>query len=97
MKRRYLITATCRDRHGKIISSAQNSYTKTHPIQAHFASLAGLPAKKYLHAEILSLIRCGDKKPYSITISSDGLTKPYPCPICQKAIETWGVVKVIVT
>lgn len=95
-KRRYLITAITRDHRGHIISSAVNSYTKTHPIQSHFAKLAGEPEKKYLHAEILSLIRAGDRKPYTLEISSDGISKPYPCAVCQKAIAAWGVRKVIV-
>lgn len=96
-KRRYLISAKCFDHKGRLISFAQNSYTKTHPIQAHFAKLSGEPEKKYLHAEILALIRCGETKPHTIEISSDGLTKPYPCAVCQKAIAAWGVKKVVVT
>jgi deoxycytidylate deaminase len=96
-KKRYSIQATCYDHRGKIISTAQNSYTKTHPIQSHFASLAGQPERKYLHAEILALIRAGDKKIHSLKIFSlNGMSKPFPCPVCQKAIESWGVKKVIV-
>ena len=95
-KKKYLITAVIRDRSNKIIAIANNNYTKTHPIQSHFAKLAGQPERKYLHAEILALIRCGDKKPYSITVRSNGLAKPYPCPVCQKAIEAYGVRQVVV-
>lgn len=95
-KKRYTIKAICKDHRGNILSTAQNSYTKTHPIQAHFAKLVGQEERKYLHAEILALIRCGDKKPFSLTISSSGQSKPFPCLVCQKAIQTWGVKKVIV-
>jgi len=95
-KRKYIIQAVVKDKSGKTIATAQNNYTKTHPLQAHFAVLVGQPERKYLHAEILALIRCGDKKPYSITISSDGMSKPYPCPVCQKAIDVFGVQKVLI-
>lgn len=95
-KRRYLISAKCFDHRGRMVSFAQNNYSKTHPIQAHFAKLAGEPEKKYLHAEILALIRAGETKVESIEISSDGLSKPYPCKVCQKAIQSWGVKRVIV-
>jgi deoxycytidylate deaminase len=96
-KKRYTIQATCRDRKGNILSIAQNSYTKTHPIQAHFASLVGEPERKYLHAEIWALIRAGERRIYSLTIQSlNGVSKPFPCLVCQKAIQAWGVKKVIV-
>lgn len=95
-KKRYLITAKCYDRKGNLLSEAQNSYTKSHPIQAHFASLVGEPQRIYLHAEIAALLKCGDKTPYKLFIQSDSQSLPIPCAICQYALTEWGVKTVIV-
>ena len=54
---RYVVKATVYDRRGRKIATAENSYDKTHPIQAHFAAKAGKPVCKYLHAEVLALLR----------------------------------------
>lgn len=92
MKKRYIIQARCLDRKGRVLSTAVNSYTKTHPVQAHFASLAGDPQRKYLHAEILALLRSADHKVHTIEITNlSGGPIPYPCPVCTLAIKSWGV------
>ena len=91
----HLLTAKCYDKHGTLIAKASNSYTQTHPIQAHFAKLCGKPDLIYLHAEIAALLKCGKRKPYSIFVErfkkdgSPGLAKP--CAICERAIKAWGV------
>lgn len=93
-RKRFTIIARTYDKRGRQISIGMNSYRKTSPVQAHFACLVGLPEKQYIHAEVQALLRCKDKVPYKITIErydSEGnpvLAKP--CPICQRAIETWG-------
>jgi len=46
------LQATCYDKLGRVISVGANNYTKTHPVQSHFAKLAKVPEKIYLHAEI---------------------------------------------
>ena len=61
MSRKYVITATCFDAKGRMISIANNNYNKSHPIQAHFAKLAGEPYKFCLHAEIQALLRVKDR------------------------------------
>lgn len=72
----------------------QNSYEKTHPTQARYASLAGEPYKTYLHAEIAALIKCR-KEPFKIKIErkdkngKDMMAKP--CPICELAIRKAGI------
>ena len=68
MKKRFEIKATCYDKRGKIISVGYNSYKKSHPIQSHFARLACLPEKVYLHAEIAALLKARDKKVENIKI-----------------------------
>ena len=64
MKTRYKILATCFNKYGIPLSKGENSYKKTHPLQAYFAERVGHPQRIYLHAEILALIRAGDKKIY---------------------------------
>ena len=97
MKTRYNIRAIIHDKQGHCLSLASNSYTKSHPLQAHFAKLAGQPNKIYLHAEILALIRSSlnpNNKPYEISISRIKDNKYYsakPCPICVLAMEAFGI------
>lgn len=93
-KKRFTIIARTYDKRGKQISIGINDYKKSHPMQKHFACLVGLPEKDRIHAEIQALLRCKDVVPYKITVeryNSEGtpvLAKP--CPICQRAIETYG-------
>ena len=98
---KHLLTASCYDKRGTLISRAVNSYTRTHPVQATFAKQVGMPMCTYLHAEIAALLKCGRRVPYSITIErykkdgSPGNAKP--CPICEAAIKAWGVRRVTFT
>lgn len=95
---KHQLIARVYDKRGTLISVATNSYTKSHPIQAHFAKLAGQEDRIYLHAEVAALLKCGTKKPHSIHIErrkKDGsLGNAQPCPICLKAIKHWGVTQV---
>lgn len=92
---RHTVQATCYDRRGRKISVAINSYSVTHPMQAHFARLAGIPEKEFLHAEIRALLRAKDRKVHSIHIEryhKDGSTAlAQPCPACTLAISSFGV------
>lgn len=95
------IKATCYDKRGRVISTAVNSYSRTHPIQAYFSNKAGKPEAVYLHAEIAALLRCGDRPVYRIEVErykkdgSPGLAQP--CEACLFAIKKWGVCKVTFT
>ena len=95
MSRKHHIKATVYDKRGKILSSATNSYVRTHPLQAHFAKLAGKPDAVYLHAEVAALLKCGTKKPHSIFIERYSLNgQPAlaaPCRICMRALKHFGV------
>lgn len=103
MKKQFKITAIIRDKHGRQISCANNSYTKTHPIQAKYAKRVGREKKVYLHAEVLAILRAGKNidKAYSIEISRyDKNGKPMlakPCPICMEIINNTCIKKVIYT
>lgn len=97
-KHRYIIVAHAYDRKGRLIACATNSYTKTHPLQAHFAEKVGHVEKQFLHAEIACLLRCKDKQCYTLKVyryGADGeLLCAKPCCICQEAIRAFGVVNV---
>lgn len=94
-KKRFEIKATCFDKRGKIISVGYNSYKKSHPIQSHFARLAGLPEKVFLHAEIAALLKARGKDVEKIKVerydSKGNPVNAAPCPVCQLAIKNWGV------
>lgn len=104
--KRHNIVATIYDRKGRVLSRATNNYTKTHPLQAYFARLAGENERIYLHAEIAALLKAGTKTPHSIFIERrtkdgpHGAGKPAcaaPCAICRLALEHFGVKKVTYT
>lgn len=89
--------AFCYDRKGNLLSHAENSYVRTHPIQAYFAKKVGLASKVYLHAEIAAIIRAGDKKIHTLHVfrrNKEGkLLNAKPCPICYSAMIAYGVNK----
>jgi len=94
---KYLVKATIKDRKGRVLSEAYNSYVKTHPKQKRFARLVGKPRCEYLHAEVAAIIRALKVGvPYSIFVERRtmktgrvGLAKP--CAICQLAIQEVGI------
>ena len=103
MSRKYNITAIIKDKHGHIISRASNSYVKTHPMQARLAENVGLEQKIYLHAEVLAILRAGNRieKAKSMEIyrfDNDGRPKlAKPCPICMELIKTTPITEIIYT
>lgn len=94
---KYKLTALAFDKRGRLLSVGTNSYVKTHPLQAKYAKKANTEYKVYLHAEIAALIKAKGKV-HKLVISrlgSDGRFLPSkPCPICQMAIEDFGVAEV---
>jgi tRNA(Arg) A34 adenosine deaminase TadA len=90
------ITAIITDRRGRVLSIGQNSYIKTHPLQAKHAKKAGLPQKQFLHAEIHAITRCKNlSKAHSIMITRYNKNgQPVlaaPCPVCMSAIAATGI------
>lgn len=98
---RFLVTARCYDKRGRMIGYGTNSYTKTHPLMASLAKGTPKPDSHFLHAEVAALLHCGDKKPHSIHVErfkKDGSPgTAMPCEICMKAIKRWGVKQVTFT
>jgi len=98
MNTKHCLTAVCYDKHGRQLSIAENSYTKSHPIMSYFANKVGMPQKIYLHAEVAALLRCKDNKVHSLHVTrktkSGTLRNAMPCKVCQAAILAYGVQKV---
>ena len=95
-KKRFSIKATVYDKRGRVLTTGENSYSKTHPLQAKFAVQVGLDDKIYLHSEIAALSKLKKHhKPYRIVVErykdngDPALAKP--CLICQAAIESHGI------
>jgi tRNA(Arg) A34 adenosine deaminase TadA len=78
----------------KVIVSATNLETKSHPLQAKFAERVGLKEKIYLHAEIAALVKCRDEADTIIVarVNPQGkLRMARPCPICELALKEAGI------
>lgn len=94
-KHRYIIVAHAYDRKGRILACATNSYTKTHPVQKHFATKVGHFDKQFLHAEIACILRCKEQIIHTLKVwryGADGmLLCAKPCCICQEAIRAFGI------
>ena len=96
MSRKHSLTAVIYDKRGKVLSVGQNSYVKTHPLQAKFAKKVGQPYKQVLHAEVAAIIKCRDlTKAHRISIFRfDKSGRPAlarPCEVCQSAIAASGI------
>ena len=93
-----VITAVVRDKRGRILATAQNSYVKTHPLMAREAKAVGEPQKIYLHAEVAALLRTNWDDAYSIFVSrysnSGEPLLARPCKICQRVIKLAGIKEV---
>jgi tRNA(Arg) A34 adenosine deaminase TadA len=93
---RQVMTALIYDKRGRVLSIGQNSYVKTHPMQARLAMQAGEGYKIFLHAEIHAITRCRDlSKAHRISVFRyDRQGKPAlakPCEICASAIKQAGI------
>ena len=94
-KSRPTLRAVITDKKGRVLSVAENSYTKTHPYQKKLAERSPNPHRIYLHAEIAALVKCHQGKPYKISITRTNaqgeLVLAKPCDICQLAIKEAGI------
>lgn len=95
-KKRFSVTAIIYDKRGRVLSVGQNSYVKTHPLQAEYARRAGEPYKVYLHAEIHAITRCPDlSKAHKIAVfrfdEEGSPADAEPCNICKSAIKGAGI------
>lgn len=95
---KHTITATITDKRGRILSQAQNNYTKSHPYQRRIACSVGQPDRIFLHAEIAALIKLKQGTPYKIFIEryhkSGKPANAKPCRVCEQAIKLKGIERV---
>jgi deoxycytidylate deaminase len=94
--RRQKLIAICYDKRGRVLSVGENSYVKTHPLQARIAKEVGQEKKIYLHAEVAAIVKLPDGViPYRMTVvrvSNQGeLLNAKPCDICEKLIRLTGI------
>jgi tRNA(Arg) A34 adenosine deaminase TadA len=87
------LTAIIYNKKGKILSIGKNSYSKTHPLQAHHAKKQGMPERIFLHAEIAAIVKCPDlTKAYRMQVirtNKEGrLMYAKPCAVCMSAINS---------
>ena len=95
----------CNYRHGAVITDKQGSLisfgfnsTKTHPLQAEYASRLKQPSKIYLHAEIAALVKAKQQgyNMYVVRIGAKGeLKDSEPCPICKLAMRIAGISNIV--
>tara|TARA_R110000868_G_scaffold213896_4_gene464058 strand:+ start:168 stop:476 length:309 start_codon:yes stop_codon:yes gene_type:complete len=96
VKTKHQLTAVIYDRKGNVLSIGQNSYIKSHPLQAEHAKLTGNEDKIFLHAEIHAIVKLKTlQNAHRIFVSRwDKHGKPKlakPCPICCSAIAAAGI------
>lgn len=102
-RKQHRVIARALDKKGRILATKTNTYTVSHPVQKHFAVLAGRPEAIFLHAEIATLIACkaANKNVHTLLIARiDNAGEPIkaaPCEICSIAIQQFGVKEIIHT
>lgn len=81
------------DRKGNVLSIGQNSYSKTHPMQALAAKRVGREEACFLHSEIDAIRRLGRDayKAKNIYVArldkQNNVVLAKPCDICQSVIH----------
>jgi deoxycytidylate deaminase len=89
------MTAFAYDKRGRLISVGRNSYVKTHPLQAHYASRSSNVHRIYLHAELDALIKARGKQVHKMVVVRVTKTGRYasaaPCDSCALALREYGV------
>lgn len=100
MKTRYVITASCFDRKGRLISTANNDYKKSSTFMKKFADLANEPYKVYWHAECHSIYKAvkQSKDIHSLVVtrfdSKGNFRNAKPCNVCMQAIKFYDIPEV---
>jgi deoxycytidylate deaminase len=89
------VTAIIYDKRNRVLSVGQNSYVKTHPLQAKYAQKFN-EHKVFLHAEVAAIVKCKDlSRAHRISVfrfNKDGTpANAKPCVICQSAIKAAGI------
>lgn len=93
---KYKLTALAYDKRGKLLAVGQNSYTRTHTLQASYGRRTGRPAAIYLHAELAALLKARSRgvvhRLVVMRFDKKGRPRPAaPCAACRMAINDFGV------
>lgn len=97
MKTRYVITASCFDKKGRLISTGQNDYKKSSTFMKRWAELAGEPYKIYWHSECRAIYRAlkQGKDIHSIVVtrydSKGNFRNAKPCKTCMACIRFFNI------
>ena len=96
------LAAICLDRKGRVLGRGVNSYTRTHPLQKHFAVAVGMSEKLgALHAELSAVLRSRDKEIHTIFVArvlkDDTISLAKPCKACSQMLKSFGVQKAVYT
>jgi tRNA(Arg) A34 adenosine deaminase TadA len=102
---KYTLTAICKDKRGRTLAVATNTYTKTHPVQKQYSCKHGEPDKAFLHAEFAAILKASrlykSASIHSIHVERFSTTgvplNAKPCPICQDFIAANGIKQVTYT
>ncbi len=92
MSRKYVITASCFDKRGRVLASATNSYKDSSAFMRYWAVKTGYPYKVYNHAECRAIelsLKTGkviDKILIMRYDSKGNLKNAKPCEICMACI-----------
>ena len=94
--KKFTVKATVYDKRGRVLTTGENSYSKTHPLQSKYAVMNGLDNKIFLHAEISALSKLKKHhKPYRIVVErymKDGTPAcAKPCVVCSAAIQSFNI------
>lgn len=96
--KKFFILARIRDKQGRILSQAHNSYVRTDPVFAYYATRRHQPFKEFIHAEMAAFkkIRYNNlRQAHSIFVyrfGEDGLPLlAKPCPICCDIIHFFNI------
>lgn len=95
-RKKFELLSTTFDKRGRPIVSKVNSYSVSHPLQAHFSRKAGMhEGRIFLHAELRSLIASQERKVHSLLVQRFDAKGNYadakPCESCVEAMKAFGV------
>lgn len=89
----------------KVISTGFNTISKSHPLQAYYASCVGRKEAIYLHAEVAAIVASkacvGDLEGCTMYVFRRGLDgnirMSRPCRSCLKALKDFGICTIVYT
>ena len=87
---KYKFGAVITAKNGRIVSVGENSYSRSHPMQARYGERYTTPEACFIHAEVAAIIRAKGKGHtlYVSRVLKNGTeAMARPCPACLGAIK----------